>query len=218
MITPARSRPETNLPHQLTRFVGREAEITEVERLLLTTRLLTLTGPGGVGKTRLALQVAGQLLPQFAQGVWVVDLAAVSESAQVPQALAQALGIRKEARRPLLVTLSEALENQRLLIVLDNCEHLVTACAEIVLTLLGTCPHLTILVTSREALGVGGELVWRVPSLSVPSIARGCHAPTLSAEEVALVGASEAVQLFLDRARAVRPTFALTPQNALLLA
>lgn len=214
----APARPTTNVPHQLTSFVGREAEITEVERLLPTTRLLTLTGPGGVGKTRLALQVAEQLLPQFAQEVWVVDLVVVSESAQVPQALAQALGIRKEADRSLLATLCEALTHRRLLLVLDNCEHLVAACAEIVVALLHACPHLTLLVTSREALGVGGELVWSVPSLSLPPLSLRRSAPGRSTEEVAQVGASEAVQLFLERARAVRPAFGLTPQNAPALA
>src|SRR5215469_5208517 len=213
-VTQGPTRSATNVPHQLTSFVGREAEIGEVEHLLSTTRFLTLTGPGGVGKTRLAFQVAVQLLARFAQGVWVVDLAAVSESAQVPQVLAQTLGIRKEAHRPLLATLSEALRNQRLLVVLDNCEHLVAACAEIVVALLRACPHLTVLVTSREAFGVGGELVWRVPSLSVPSLSLSNHPLTLSAEDLRRIAASEAVQLFLDRARAVHPNFRLTPQNA----
>lgn len=208
----------TNLPYPLTSFVGREAEIGEVERLLSTTRFLTLTGPGGVGKTRLAFQIAGQLLSRFAQGVWVVDLAAVAQSAQVPQVLAQTLGIRKETHRPLLATLSEALRDRRLLIVLDNCEHLVVTCTEIVVALLRACPHLTILVTSREAFGVGGELVWRVPSLSVPSLSQGHYSLTLSAEALSRIRASEAVQLFLDRARAVRPNFRLTPQNAPALA
>ncbi len=217
-VAQAPTHSATNLPHQLTSFVGREAEIVEVQHLLSTTRLLTLTGPGGVGKTRLAVQVAGQLLSQFAQGVWVVDLAAVSDSAQVPQVLAQPLGIRKESYRPLLATLSEALRNQRLLVVLDNCEHLVAACAEIVVALLQACPHLTMLVTSREAFGVGGELVWRVPSLSVPSLSQGHHALTLSAEDLTRMGACEAVRLFLDRARAVRSNFRLTPQNAPALA
>lgn len=212
------SLPVTNLPHQLTSFVGRESEIAEVQRLLSTTRLLTLTGPGGVGKTRLALQVAEPLLRQFAEGVWLVDLAAVAEPAQVTQTLAHTLGIRTESRRPAFASLCKALKDRRLLILLDNCEHLVGACAEIASALLRSCPHVTVLVTSREALGVGGELLWRVPSLSMPPLARDQHAPQLLAEDAAQVGACEAVQLFLQRARAVRPEIELTPQNAPVLA
>ncbi len=208
----------TNLPHQLTSFVGRQPELAEVERLLSTTRLLTLTGPGGVGKTRLALQVAHPLLPRFAGGVWLVDLAAVAEPALVPQAVAQTLSLRKEARRPVLASLAEALQDRHLLLVLDNCEHLVGACAELVAALLRACPHVSMLVTSREALGVGGELVWRVPSLSVPPLSQRHQPPSNVPLTVELVGASEAVQLLLERARAVRPDFGLTPQNAPVLA
>jgi non-specific serine/threonine protein kinase len=202
----------------LTSFVGREHEIAEVQRLLSTSRLLTLTGPGGAGKTRLALQVAEPLLPRFAAGVWIVDLAAVAEPALVPQALAHTLGIRTESRRSVLASLCEALKGRHLLIVLDNCEHLVAASAELVAALLRSCPHVTILVTSREALGVGGELLWRVPSLSMPPLAGDPQAPLPVAEDTTQVGACEAVELFLQRARAVRPEFDLTPQNVSVVA
>lgn len=210
--------PATNLPHQVTSFVGRQPEIAEIERLLSTTRLLILTGPGGVGKTRLALQVAAPLLPRFADGVWLVDLAAVAERELVPQAVAQTLGIRKEARRPILSSLCEVLRDQHLLLVLDNCEHLVMACAELVAALLRTCPPVTILVTSQEALGVGGEQVWRVPSLSVPPPSQPHQLPSNAPLSMEQVGASEAVQLLLERARAVRPDFDLTQENAPVLA
>jgi predicted ATPase/DNA-binding XRE family transcriptional regulator len=196
----------TNLPLQLSSFVGRTSELAEMGELFARTRLLTLTGPGGVGKTRLALQLAADLLEGFPQGVWLVELARLTDPALVPQAVATVLGLQESARRPLMTTLVEALRARRLLLVLDNCEHLLEACAELAEALLRACPHLRILASSREALGLAGETSWRVPSLALPPAA---HQPTL---EQAAQG--EAVQLFVERARAVQPHFALTAQNA----
>ena len=212
------SGSRTNLPFPLTSFVGRTSQVAEVTRLASTTRLLTLTGPGGVGKTRLALEVAGQLLPQFADGIWMVDLAPLSQASDVPQAVALALHVRQEAKRPMLTTLVDALQEREMLVLLDNCEHLITACLEVIAALLRACPAISILATSREALGVGGELLWRVPSLSVPPSSFEKPAQGGSESVTEQVRSYEAVQLFLTRAQAVRPDFHLTPTNAAAIA
>jgi non-specific serine/threonine protein kinase len=202
--------PRTNLPIQLTSFVGRERELAEVRQLLTTTRLLTLTGAGGCGKTRLALQVAAGLLDAFADGVWLVDLAPLNDPALVPQAVALALGIREAPDHPLLTTLAEALRARHLLLLLDNCEHLLDACTSLTSALLQTCGEVRILATSREMLGAQGEAIWRVPSLAFPEFE-----VSPSPEEVRQ---NEAVRLFVDRARAVAPDFAVTRANAPALA
>ena len=194
-----------NLPLQLTSFVGRERELGEVAALLGAHRLVTLTGPGGTGKTRLALQAAAEALEAYPDGVWLVDLAALADPALVPQAVAAAVGVREEPGRPLLATLADALRPRRLLLLLDNCEHLLDACARLADALLRACPHVTILATSREALGLAGETAWRVPSLAVPG--RRGHAPRRTSRTLARY---EAVRLFLDRAVAVQPGFRLT--------
>ena len=199
-----------NLPRQLTSFIGREREMAEVRRLLSTTRLLTLTGSGGCGKTRLALQVAADLVEAFAEGVWFVDLAPLSDPALVPQTVAATLRVREEPGRPILITLSEYLQPRHLLLVLDNCEHLVGACAELAQALLRACPHLQILATSREPLRIGGETTWRVPSLSLPDLLRLPLVESLAEYE--------AVRLFTDRAEVVLPGFLVTDQNALAVA
>src|SRR5262245_6327080 len=139
-----------NLPGQLTSFVGREREVAEVKRLLATTRLLTLTGPGGVGKTRLSQQIAGHLLSSFPDGVWLVELAALGDPALLAQAVASALGIREQPGRALEQTLVDVLRPKTTLMLLDNCEHLVGACAVLAESLLRACPRLTVLATSRE--------------------------------------------------------------------
>ncbi len=195
-----------NLPIALTSFIGRTHELAEVGRLLARIRLLTLTGVGGCGKTRLALAAATMVLSEYSDGVWLVELAALTDAALVPQAVATTLGVREEPQRPLTATLLDALRFRDMVLVLDNCEHLIDACAQLAQTLLGACPHLRILATSREALGVAGETTWLVPSLALPDPQL---APAL--EELAQV---EAVQLFVERALAALPTFALTQANA----
>jgi hypothetical protein len=157
-----------NLPAQLTSFVGRRQETADVSRLLANHRLVTLTGTGGCGKTRLALHVAGAVVDTFAEGVWLVELAPLVDPALVDQAVAAAVGVREESGQPLRATLLAALRARRLLLLLDNCEHLLDACARLADVLLRGCPHLRILATSREALGIGGEVTHRVPSLTAP--------------------------------------------------
>jgi predicted ATPase len=158
-------------------FVGREQESANVKRLLSDTRLLTLTGPGGVGKTRLALQVSRGLDDgeMFADGVWFAGLAPLSDAALVPQATAAALGLREQPGYPILETIRDAVRDRRMLLVLDNCEHLVESCAQVADTLLRGCPGLTILATSREPLRIAGETAWSVPPLSVPRAVRGAE-------------------------------------------
>ena len=195
-----------NLPLQVTSFVGREREIARVKDLLAGHRLVTFTGPGGTGKTRLALQVAADVLPDFKDGVWLVELAALRDPALVPQAVAAAVSVRGEPGRPLTATLIDALKPKRLLLILDNYEHLLDACAQVADALLRACPQVHLLATSREALGIDGETTWRVPSLTLPD----AHAP-LAVERLSQY---EAIKLFIDRALAVQPSFQVTNQNA----
>ncbi len=195
-----------NLPIQLTSFIGREQEIAEVKRLLAGTRLLTLTGTGGCGKTRLALQVAADLLDDYADGVWLMDLAVLTDAALVPQKMATTLGLHEEPGRPLIETLLDYLRAKHLLMVLDNCEHLVEVCADLTGTLLRACPRVRILATSREILGLPGEVAWRVPSLTLPDPGRLRALETLTQYE--------AIQLFSERAVASTITFRITDQNA----
>ena len=199
-----------NLPQQLTNFIGRGQEIAAIEQLLLSTRLLSLTGTGGTGKTRLAMEVADLLLDagQYPDGVWFVELAALSDPALVPQAVASVLGLREEMGRPLLDALLDYLQPLKVLLVIDNCEHMVVACARLAADLLLSCPGLAILATTREALDINGETTWRVPTLSAPLVE---HDEPLSDGDVARY---EAVQLFVDRARLRRPDFAVTNENA----
>ena len=181
------------LPVQLTSFVGRQAELTQVRQLLAENRLVTVTGAGGVGKTRLAVQIAAQLADAFGDGVWYVDLAPITDPAVVPIAAARAFGLPDQPGRSTMDTLTRFVADRQLLVVLDNCEHLLDASAALVVALLEACPGLTLLATSREAIGVAGEVSWRVPSLSL---------------------ADEAIELFTDRARRVCPDFTLTDDNA----
>ena len=201
------ARVPNNLPVPLTSFVGRQDEMKEVARLLRTARLVTLLGSGGCGKTRLAIQVARNLLESYPDGAWVVELAALSDPALVPQSVAVALGLREEPGRPLVETVAEYVASRALLLVIDNCEHLTPACASLAQALLAAGAGLRILATSRQALGVPGEALWRIPSLSVPNPG---GAP-LPRQALCLF---ESVRLFLDRATALQPTFALTDQNA----
>jgi predicted ATPase/class 3 adenylate cyclase len=194
-----------NLPTPRTSFIGREREMAEVKRMLGMTRLLTLTGAGGSGKTRLALEVAGHLAGLYADGVWFVELAGLSEGELVPQAVAGVLGVLEQPGQPLTQTLAEALHRKMLLLVLDNCEHLVDSVARLLDTLLDSCPRLRVLATSRETLGVEGEMVRRVSSLSVPDTDRLPAAGELTRYD--------AVRLFVDRVRLRLPNFHLTVEN-----
>jgi predicted ATPase/transcriptional regulator with XRE-family HTH domain len=193
-----------NFPLQLTTFVGREDDIAGVRGALASARLVTLVGAGGVGKTRLSLRVGAEVLDDFRDGAWVVDLAGLSDPALVPVTVADAVGVRQHAARPVADSLVDHLIPRQLLVILDNCEHLVGACAALIFRLLSSCPGLKVLATSREALNVAGEVVWRVRSLAVPT------EPT-SAEAL---GRIESVRLFVDRARSVRPGLQLVPANA----
>jgi non-specific serine/threonine protein kinase len=188
-----------------TSFIGRERELAEVRRLLATTRLLTLTGAGGVGKTRLALAVAAQVPTSYPDGVWLVELAPLADPMLVPQAVARVLGVRDRPDQPLTETLTAWLATRRLLLVLDNCEHLVAACATLAAAILRVCPDIRVLATSREALGIAGETIWRVPSLSLPDP---------DPASVDHLTRSEAVRLFVERAASVQTTFAVTARNA----
>ncbi len=207
---PECNRPSDNLPLQLTSFVGREQEILEIEVLLREHRLLTLTGPGGSGKTRLALAVASTVVGGFEDGAWLVELAPLSDPDLVLQAVASVLGVRETPDVPLVDSLRGHLEPREILLILDNCEHVIGACASLAEVLLRRCPNLRILATSREALGVAGEALFAVPPLSLPDPRR------LPAPES--LPSYEAARLFVERAKAVRPDFALTRHNAMAVA
>jgi predicted ATPase/class 3 adenylate cyclase/DNA-binding CsgD family transcriptional regulator len=183
----------TRLPVQLTSFVGRDAQLTQLAELLADNRVVTLTGAGGAGKTRLAVQVAAAMAPEFGDGVWYVDLAPITHPELVPVTVARALGLPDQPGRSTMDTLLRFVRDRQMLVVLDNCEHLLDASAELVVALLSGAARLTLLATSREAIGVAGEVSWRVPSLSL---------------------ADEAIELFTDRARHARPGFSLTDDNA----
>ena len=199
-----------NLPQQVTSFIGREKAMAEVKTLLANTRLLTLTGSGGCGKTRLGLQVAAEVLEAYPDGAWFIELAPLSDAALVPQSVALAIGVTEEPGKPLMQTLTAALKAKRLLLVLDNCEHLLAACAQLVDTLIRSCPGVRVLASSREGLGIAGETVYRIPSLSLPDLKQTATPASLSTYE--------AVRLFVERAMAALPAFAVTNQNAPALA
>ncbi|MBI5302769.1 MAG: tetratricopeptide repeat protein [Chloroflexi bacterium] len=195
-----------NLPIPLTRFIGREKEIAEVIRLSEQTRLLTLTGSGGCGKTRLALEVATRLADSFEHGVALVEFAPLNDPALVPQAVAHVLDVRESANQSLSQSLANFLRPQQFLLVLDNCEHLIMESAHLVEELLQACPRLSILATSREALNVAGETTWRIPPLQIPD------PMTTTTPETLLT--SDSACLFVDRASSIEQTFAATSDNA----
>jgi predicted ATPase/DNA-binding CsgD family transcriptional regulator len=201
--------PSHFLPAQTTPFIGRKLEIAEVKRLLQTARLLTLTGTGGTGKTRLALRAASEVLEDFADGVYFVDLAPLSDAALVTNAIAAALGVTESVSQPLMESLKHRLRHQHLLLVLDNFEHVLSG-APLVSDLLAAAPDLKVLVTSREALHLYGEQEYFVPSLTLPE-------PTLS-QSPSELAQYESVALFVQQARAVKPGFELKQENALEVA
>ena len=195
-----------NLPRQLTTFIGREGVMEDAKRRLTATQLLTLTGPGGSGKTRLSLEIAATLVDEYPDGVWLLEFAPLADPAHVPQVLATTLGAREEAGRPLLSTLVEHLRRRRALLIFDNCEHLVDACAGLAEALLRGCSDVKILASSREALGLAGEVAFRVPPMSMPDASQ---APSLDE-----LTAFEAIRLFVERAATAKPDFILTPATA----
>jgi predicted ATPase/class 3 adenylate cyclase len=199
-----------NLPELVSSFVGRETEVIELRKLVETSRLVTLSGAGGSGKTRLALQVAAEALDDFADGAWLVELASLADAALVTSAVASVLGVREEPGRPLLETLVNALSDRHLLVILDNCEHVLAAAAKLADTLLRSCPRVSVLATSREPLGIAGERAYRVPSLSLPGPDQ-----VLTPDEA---GSFDAVRLFADRAVRHRPDFLLDDTNAAIVA
>lgn len=203
---PPRTTPN-NLPQQRTHFIGRAAELAQCARLLGETRLLTLTGIGGCGKTRLALQLAQQQLDRFPDGMWFVDLAPLQEAERIAVPLAAAIGMRERTGMPLVGRIAEHLAAQRGVIVLDNCEHVIDAAAGIVETLLARCAELKFIVTSREGLGLAGEQIFSVRPLSLPAT-----------DGLDAMNSSEAVRLFVDRARLAIPDLVLDEQNAAAIA
>lgn len=195
-----------NLPIQPTSFIGREQELKDIRRLLGKTHLLTLIGAGGSGKTRLALQFAADAIDEFDKGAWFVELAPITDPALVPVAALNALDLREVAGREPLDVLSDYLGTKIIFLVLDNCEHLVEACAQLAAHLLTHCPNVQILATSREALGIPGEVLYRVPTLALPDPK---HLPALAS-----LSQYDAVRLFIERAAAVQPDFSITNANA----
>jgi predicted ATPase len=199
-----------NLPAQLNSFVGREREIAELKTLLGAARLVTLTSTGGTGKTRLSLQLAYDLVGSFPDGVWFVELAPVADERRVPQAVATVLGVKEDAGRPVIEALVRYVKDRRILIILDNCEHLLQACADLAKQLLQAGPGTKILASSRENLHVAGEVTHPLPALAVPA----AH----QQRAIASLEAFESVRLFVDRAAAAQPSFRLSGQNAAAVA
>ena len=209
---PLRSLEATpnNLPQQMTSFVGRERDLAQVGKLLLATRLLTLCGVGGLGKTRLSLQLAADAIDRFADGVWFVELAPLTDASRVPQTVASVLGVKEAAGRPVLEALVKYVHDKQLLLILDNCEHLLHACADLAKQLLQAGSQLKVLASSREPLHLAGETTYPVPALAIPD-ARA----VITAE---MLPQYEAVRLFIDRAVAVQPAFQVTQENAVAVA
>jgi non-specific serine/threonine protein kinase len=204
------STPRHNLPYQLTSFVGREQEIAQLVELVTANRFVTLTGAGGAGKTRLALEVAAQAVESFPDGAWLVELASLSDPGLVLQTLARALGLTEQPGKRLIDTITDHLASKRLLLVLDNAEHLLDACVQLVDRILRCSSSVVMLVTSQQRLGLAGERTYRVPSLTVPGASETSTPETVSRYE--------GVRLFAERAKLVRPNFDVTTENASAIA
>ena len=198
-----------NLPVKLTSFIGRERELAETTKRLAEARLLTLIGPGGTGKTRLSIKLGGDQLALYPDGVWLIELAPLTDPAPIMQTIASVFGLRESTGRPLIELVMDYLRAKSALIIFDNCEHLIDACAKIAETLIQTCENLKILASSREALGVLGEITYRVPSLSLPAAQNSVTSEMME---------FESVHLFVDRASAANPNFKLTNDNAFSVA
>jgi non-specific serine/threonine protein kinase len=207
----ARQEPRSNLPLELSSFIGRERELAQVKQMLASSRLVTLTGAGGCGKTRLGIRAGAELAPEAPDGVWLVELGGLSDTALIGQSVAAALGLGEVSDRPTLDLLIDSLRSKNLLLLLDNCEHLSAACAQLAETLLQHCPQLKILATSREALGIAGERTLTVPPLPVPE--PGFMPPERADLAAALLN-YEGVRLFTERATAAHPGFRLTEATA----
>ncbi len=207
-----KEEPETtnhNLPQRLTSFIGREKEIVAITDLITQNRLVTLTGVGGIGKTNLCLQVGQNLLDTFPDGVWFIELAPVADPALVAQTAAHTLGLRSVSDVPILEVMLNNLRGKTCLLILDNCEHVIEAAAQLAQTVLQACPGVTILATSRESLSIPGEMMFQVPSLTVP----------IDKQQVTTENwqAYEAIRLFVERATAVLPHFQVRPENIAVL-
>jgi predicted ATPase/DNA-binding CsgD family transcriptional regulator len=205
----------SNLPAESNVFIGRERDLTDLASILDRVRAVTMCGPGGIGKTRLALALAASLAGGYPDGVWIVEQAEADRPERLVPLVAAALGVIAEPHRPLDETLVEALAPRTMLLILDTCEHLIADCAELVQRLLGSCPGLRVIATSREPLRVQGEVIWRVPPLGLVTAGWMGDAPQAG---IGVVAASEAVRLFVARAVAVRPDFELTAANATIVA
>ncbi len=206
VVQPAAEIPRNNLPAQLTSFIGREKDIAEVKQLLSASRLVTLIGSGGAGKTRLSIQAAAEVLNNYQDGVWFVELAALTDPALIPQTVAVVLDLREEAGRLILAVLTDYLRAKTTLIILDNCEHLIEGCAQFANALLRAAPQVKFLASSREPLNIGGEATYGVPSLAAPDPQRLPPLETLTQYE--------AVRLFAERAKAALPSFEVSDANA----
>jgi len=204
----------TNLPAQLTSFVGRDREMADLRALARSHRLVTVIGTGGTGKTRLMIQSAADLFEDHPDGVWLAELAPISDPELVAQVAARALGVLDEPGRSVVDSLVDFLRSKSLLLLLDNCEHVIGSAAGLVDRLAGSCPMVAILSSSREALGVAGEVVFQVPSLTLPPPLEAGDEHSEPGPWLAAISQAEAVRLFVDRASSVMPSFALTPTDA----
>src|SRR5687767_12842978 len=196
--------PQHNLPFQVSSFVGREKEQDEIINLIMKNRLVTLVGVGGIGKTRMSLEIGQKLLSDYPNGVWFVALDSLSDPALVPQTVAAVFDIRESPDRPIIEILINVLRAKTALFILDNCEHLLEACTKLITTLLQNCPNLKVLTTSREVLGISGEAIYYLPSLSIPKQQNGSTQKLIE---------YETIQLFTERAALALSSFRLTEAN-----